>query len=188
MSNVFQFKRRFADTTTPTTSNLSEGEVAFNFGAAGAPAAFIRDDSNNILRLGLIEGSGSSGKVARHDGTKWTIASGVNLDSSGNIVVANLTADEISATTSLDVDGDAEVTGTLTVAAMSGDGSGLTDWVGDTSSSTPQARTSSGWVDSLEVIDDDTVKTQPTKMEVLTATEYGLITPDSDTLYLLTLV
>jgi len=154
--------------------DLDEGEVALNL-ADGA--IYSRDGSNNIVRFGVIEGTGANNNVARHDGTKWVVASGVSLTSGGDLGLGT---------------GDVITSGNIVGGAFAGDGSLLTsvdaatlqgldagDFVEDGAS---------GAYDIGGVLyrDSVAVHTGFKRFRVLDQATYDGLTPDADTLYFIT--
>ena len=178
-------KNKATASSAPLVGDLVEGELAVN---TVDGLIWTRDDSNNLVGLGVIKQGATTNKMARFDGTNWIPAAGVALTAGGTLTAAGLVATADVACVDVNATGDVgcvdvNATGNSDAASYTGPGSGLTGWITDSVSATAEARTSSGWVDTLEVITTDTVETAPTKIEYLTQAEYDAITPATDTLY-----
>lgn len=92
MATRFYFKGRFADNAAPTTADLNEREAAFNF---VDKALYIRDDSAQIVRMGLIEGAFATNKVPYFDGTKWAANPVFSLNAAGDVTANDVTVNSV---------------------------------------------------------------------------------------------
>ena len=150
MSNInYKHKRTSTTSKRPTSSQLDIGEIAVNYDS-GTPGLFLEDAAGNIIKVGPTEISGTapnsspSGSAGNslgeswldtsvtpsylkiYDGSSWTAASGISIDSSGDGSFPNsltLGSDFVfspsSSAPSLTVDGDTtfEATSNTTLSA-----------------------------------------------------------------------
>ena len=79
MAYVIKPKRSETAGASPTTSNLSAGEIAMN---TTDGALYAMTGGNSVMRFGIVEGSPAQDQVPRYDGTKH-VPSLVTIDAAG---------------------------------------------------------------------------------------------------------
>lgn len=164
------FKRSNTTTSAPTTGDINEGEIALNL-ADGA--IFSRDNSTNIVRFGVIEGtSPTTSRIPRYNGTAWVQSTAATLDASDNL---NLGSGTI--TTSGVITGVGS--GLTSVDAATLDGSAKSAFVLDNTAGTYN-------IGGVLYRESTLVHTGFKWMRVLDQTTYDGLTPDANTLYFIT--
>lgn len=171
-------------TSAPTTGDIVEGELAIN---TVDRKIYSRDNANNIVELTNIDDATANDRVAVWNSTskKWEESTAMAV-TDGTQVTVTSGNDIVMQGGDLDVTGSGTFSVDVTVNGNSVDShiaSTSLHWA-DSVSSDPQARTSSGWVNSVQVVNAaSSAETQPTDIQVCTSAEYSGLTPDANTLY-----